>query len=373
MKKILCLVLSIVLVFVFSSCTTDMSISDKSVAQAVSVDLNEDDTVVAIQYLDWSKGTSTTDGFDNNITSVASGKGENIINAVSKASASLSGPIFFGQNKLIVIGEEYAKNGIGGINDYVFRGINSRPDVIVAISKDNAKDVVSSKENNAKVPAESMYDMIKTGESVGLSVMVNVNELLNMYNSKTADAYLPCLSVSDDKSYCDGIMLFSEDKPCAVLDEDETFGFLLLKNLIRGGTINTYDDILGNVGFEIKNTKVRRKTYCKDDTIFFDADLMVKIILNDVQKGIAVKISPEDISRLETLVSNECKNLCISAVQKCIDNQSDAFSFGRELAKYSPAKYNDVQNNWHNEMKNIKFSVNVSTKLEQISDKSIRK
>lgn len=373
MKKFLCFLLSLLLVFVLSSCTNNMSISDKSVAQAVSVDLENSDTVVGIQYLDLSKGTSTTEGFDSNITSVATGSGDNISEAVSKASASLSGPIFFGQNKLVVIGSEYAKYGIGGISDYIFRGVNSRPDVLVAVSKDKAKDVVASKENNAKIPAESLYDMIKTGESVGLSVVVSVNELLNMYNSKTSDVFLPCLDVSDDNSNCSGIMLFSDDMPCAILDDDETFGFLLLNNSIRGGMINSYDDKLGNVGFEIKSTKIKRKTYCKDDKIYFDADLKIKIVLNDFQKGIAVKITPDDITRLETLVSKECERLCGMALSKCIESKSDALMIGKELAKYSPAKYDEVQNNWHSEFQNIEYSISASSELELISDNSIRK
>lgn len=373
MKKVLALLLCVVIIFSFSSCSSGRSLSDKSVAQAVSIDLVDKETVVGIQYLDLSKGTATADGFDNNITSVATGQADNISSAVSKASASLSGPIFFGQNKLIVFGKEYAKLGIGGISDYILRGIDSRPDVLVAICDSSAKDVVSSKENNAKVPAESLYNMIKTGESVGLSIKVNVNDLLNMYNSKTSDVYLPCLTVNDDKTSCDGIMLFSEQEPACILDDDETFGFLLLKDAIKGGMLSSYDEKLGNVGFEIKSTNLKRKTYFKNNEIHFDVNLKLKLVLNDVQNGVAVKISADDVSRLEKIASQKAESLCNAAVGRCLTDKSDALSLGRELAKYSPVKYDEIKNSWHDELPNIKYDINVSSKLEFVSDNSIRK
>lgn len=99
-----------------------------------------------------TKGSSTTEGVDSNITSVACGSGDNISKAVSKASAGVTGPIFFGQNKIIVFGMEYAELGLDGINDYVLRGIDSRPDVQVALCDTSAQEVIRSKQGNAKYP-----------------------------------------------------------------------------------------------------------------------------------------------------------------------------------------------------------------------------
>lgn len=372
LKKISLLLLSVVMLFSFSSCNSATNLSDMSVAQGVSIDCSGEFTRVCVQFLDLSKGSATSDGVDNNITSVTGGSGENISKAVSNASAGLTGPIFFGQNKIIVFGDEYAKLGLDGIGDYALRAVDSRPDVLVALCNENAEKVIRSKQENAKIPAQSLYDMIKTGERVGLSISVSANELMNAYSDETSDVCLPCLSVKDEKTYCNGIVIFSSQKPAALLDDGETFGFLLMNNLIKGGALNVYDEKLGNVSFEIKSTKIKKTASPIGETIEFDCRLKAKLILNNTQKGIVVKTSEEDISRLEVLANKELERLCTGAVKKCLESKSDVLFIGKMLAKSDFDAYNRMKSNWRENLKNVKFNIDASSEIELISDNSMK-
>lgn len=372
LKKISLLLLSVVMLFSFSSCNSATNLSDMSVAQGVSIDCSGEFTRVCVQFLDLSKGSATSDGVDNNITSVTGGSGENISKAVSNASAGLTGPIFFGQNKIIVFGDEYAKLGLDGIGDYALRAVDSRPDVLVALCNENAEKVIRSKQENAKIPAQSLYDMIKTGERVGLSISVSANELMNAYSDETSDVCLPCLSVNDEKTFCNGIVIFSSQKPAALLDDGETFGFLLMNNLIKGGALNVYDEKLGNVSFEIKSTKIKKTASSVGSAIKFDCKLKAKLILNNTQKGIVVKTSEEDISRLEVLANQELERLCTCAVKKCLESKSDALFIGKMLAKSDLDAYNRMKSNWHENLANVKFNIDASSEIELISDNSIK-
>lgn len=372
LKKISLLLLSVVMLFSFSSCNSATNLSDMSVAQGVSIDCSGEFTRVCVQFLDLSKGSATSDGVDNNITSVTGGSGENISKAVSNASAGLTGPIFFGQNKIIVFGDEYAKLGLDGIGDYALRAVDSRPDVLVALCNENAEKVIRSKQENAKIPAQSLYDMIKTGERVGLSISVSANELMNAYSDETSDVCLPCLSVNDEKTFCNGIVIFSSQKPAALLDDGETFGFLLMNNLIKGGALNVYDEKLGNVSFEIKSTKIKKTASSVGSAINFDCRLKAKLILNNTQKGIVVKTSEEDISRLEVLANQELERLCTCAVKKCLESKSDALFIGKMLAKSDSDAYNRMKSNWRENLANVKFNINALSEIELISDNSIK-
>lgn len=372
LKKISLLLLSVVMLFSFSSCNSATNLSDMSVAQGVSIDCSGEFTRVCVQFLDLSKGSATSDGVDNNITSVTGGSGENISKAVSNASAGLTGPIFFGQNKIIVFGDEYAKLGLDGIGDYALRAVDSRPDVLVALCNENAEKVIRSKQENAKIPAQSLYDMIKTGERVGLSISVSANELMNAYSDETSDVCLPCLSVKDEKTYCNGIVIFSSQKPAALLDDGETFGFLLMNDLIKGGALNVYDEKLGNVSFEIKSTKIKKTASPIGETIEFDCNLKAKLILNNTQKGIVVKTSEEDISRLEVLANKELERLCTGAVKKCLESKSDVLFIGKMLAKSDFDAYNRMKSNWRENLENVKFNIDASSEIELISDNSMK-
>lgn len=372
LKKIAALVMCALLTLSLSSCSNATNLSDMSVAQGVSVDYDGAMTRVCVQYLDLAKGTATADGVDSNITSVAGGEGDNVSLAVSKASAGLTGPVFFGQNKIIVFGTAFAESGLDGISNYALRSIDSRPDVLVALCDGSGEEVIHSKQENAKVPAQSVYDMIKTGERVGLSVCVSVNDLLNMYNDPTSDVYLPCLGVKDDKAVCGGIMIFSGEKPAALLDDRESFGFLLMNNLIKGGTLNVYDEKLGSVGFEIKSAKIKKSASYSGSQINFDSELKLKLILNNTQKGIAVKTDKADISRLEALAADEVEALCASCIKKCFASRSDVFSLGRMLAKSDSASYNALKNNWHDMLSGAEYKLNARCSIELISDSSLK-
>ena len=78
LKKFCSLFLCLTVLLLFSSCSYSANLSDMSVALGVSVDTENEKTKVCVQYLDLAKGSSTSEGVDSNITSVASGSGDNI-------------------------------------------------------------------------------------------------------------------------------------------------------------------------------------------------------------------------------------------------------------------------------------------------------
>ena len=69
MSRLLKIVLVIVIIAVSLSGCFDR-LSDMSVAQGVGIDKENSGVTVSVQYLDLTKGNSTTDNLDKNITSV---------------------------------------------------------------------------------------------------------------------------------------------------------------------------------------------------------------------------------------------------------------------------------------------------------------
>lgn len=323
LKKVLSVILAVIcIVAVFSGCSD--SLSDMSVAQGVGVDKTGDEVKVSVQYLDLTKGTGTTDNLGENITSVAFGTAGNISKAVSRTSANISSPVFFGQNKVIVFGDDYAKNGLSNVVDYTLRAVDSRPDVFVAMSKTTAEDVINSSENKAKVPAQDIYDMLKTGEKTGLSCAVTVKDLQNCFLSETSDVYLPVLSVKDDKTRLDGIGIFSKGKYVKTLSSAETLGFLLVNNKVKSATVILNDKKYGKVGMEITDVKVKNMAFY-DNGVNFRSAVSFDINLNDIQKGIAAKLNDEDTERLKKLAKIKVNTLCRNAVKTCFESKSDPF------------------------------------------------
>ena len=169
-KIAVCIALILLISSSFGGGKYNVRLSDMSIVQGLSVDYENKKTSLCVQYLDLSKGTGTTDKLESNITSVENGVGNNINECVSATSSSISKPLFFGQNKVIVFGLDYVKNGIDDI-EFILEGVNSRPDVLVAVCEQKGEDMIKSKENirrsfyDAKIlikPYETYYCIART-------------------------------------------------------------------------------------------------------------------------------------------------------------------------------------------------------------------
>jgi spore germination protein KC len=368
-KIILCILL---ICLVFTGCNSSQSLSDLTIVQGVGVDLQDDDTKVSLQYLNLAQGGVSSDSLVGNITTVADGSGKNISDAISSSSKTLSKEVFFGQNKLIVFGSDYVKNSIGKGIDYLLRSVDSRPDVVVAISDTTAEDIIKNKERDSKVPAETVYKLLAVGEENGLGAVVTVNELLDLYSDKTSDIYLPVVKSEDDNVVCEGIAIFSNDKYITTLDENQTFGFLFINNKIEGGAISVKSSELGNIGIEVINSKTKNHVTISNDKITFNCKIKVNFMLDEIENGITTAVDEKKIKSIESLVEKKVQSMCNSAFNACISNKSDAFMIGRYLAKTDEDYYNSIKNNWQNALQNVDFNITVDCKLEKVNDNSIR-
>ena len=367
-SKIILLLLLVVLLF--SGCSN--SLSEMSVVQGVGVDKTQKGVKVSVQYLDLTKGSGTTENLGGNITSVALGTAGNISKAVSKTSANISSPVFFGQNKVIVFGNDYAQNGLENVVDYTLRAVDSRPDVFVALSKTTAEDVMKSSEHRTKVPVQEIYDMLKTGEETGLSCAVTVKDLQNHFLSETSDVYLPVLSTHNNKTSLDGIGIFSKGKYVQTLDETDTLGFLLVNDKVKTATVVLKDKKFGKVGVEVTNIRVKNTVYF-DDGVKFRSRIKFDINLNDLERGVASKVTDADIKRIEKLAKKKIQKIALSAIHSCFEKKSDPFFAGKLLSLYSFDYYKKHIKTWRDELSEIDISVTAYPKFSLVNGNYTRK
>lgn len=366
MSRLLKIVLVIVIIAVsFSGCSDRLS--DMSVAQGVGIDKENSGVTVSVQYLDLTKGNSTTDNLDKNITSVQSQTAGNPSRALALMSGDLSTPIFFGQNKVIVFGREYAEGELDSLVQYALRAVDSRPDVLVAISSSKAQDIMKSSENKARVPAQDVYDLLKAGERSGLTCAVNVKDLQNHYMSKTADVFLPVLSVKNDKTRIDGIAVFSGSKPVKVLKNADALGFLLVNSRVKNASVVINDKSLGLIGVELDYIRTKCRAEYRDSAVVFNCDICFNVKINESQRDSVVRLEADDVKRIEALAEKKIKRICTDAVSKCLKEKSDPFRLGMLLARYDSDAYNSLCNDWKSHLPNVKVYVSTRAKASVVN------
>lgn len=366
--KIIVCILAVALCL--SGCMTHENLSDLTIVQGVGIDEDRGETKVSLQYLNLAKSGGVSEALQGNITYVASGKSVNISDAVATASKSLSKSIFFGQNKVLVFGGEYAKKHLSMGMDYLLRSVNSRPDVLVAMSEKKASEIIENKERGARIPAQNVYDLLIVGESNGLGASVTVNDLLNLYSDETSDVYMPVLSANEESVSCKGIGIFSKEQYVYTMNAFETFGFLFVNNNIKGGLITVSNENLGKVGVEIIKASVKNRADVKDGRITFCCDVKVEVVLDEVEKGVTISVDRQRIEAIEHLVSQKIETMCRSAIRVCFKHKSDPFMFGRYVSKADSKFYDSIKSNWRNTLPEIQIAVNAAAVLEKVNDNS---
>lgn len=372
LSKVVSAVLCVSLVAsLLGGCQNAQGLANLTVIQGVGIDKTDEKTKVSLQYLNLNQGSSA-DSLGEKITVVAYGEENTVNGAIFNASKTLSKSMFFGQNKIIVFGKDYIRDGLCRGVDYLTRSVDSRPDVLLALSSDTASGIIESKENGARIPTESIYELLTVGEKNGYSAAVTVSRLQNLYIDEMTDVYLPVLSTGDDCVKCDGIAVFSNENYAAALNDDETFGFLLILGKVSGGTLETETSSFGNVCVQISKSNSKRSVSVKNGKIIYNCSLSVNLMLNEIQKGISTAVTPQEVKEIERIFENKIKNMCLAAFLKCAQNKSDPFPVSRSLAKYDVDMYNSLKSNWRNELKNIDFRVNVAASLQLVKDNSHR-
>lgn len=366
MSRLLKIVLVIVIITVSLSGCSDR-LSNMSVAQGVGIDKENSGVTVSVQYLDLTKGNSTTDNLDKNITSVQSQTVANPSRALALLSGDLSTPIFFGQNKVIVFGSEYAESELDSLVQYALRTVDSRPDVLVAISSSKAQDIMKSSENKARVPAQDVYDLLKVGERSGLTCAVNVKDLQNHYISKTADVFLPVLSVKNDKTRIDGIAVFSDNKPVKVLKNADALGFLLVNSRVKNASVVIKDSNFGLIGVELDYIRTKCRAEYRDSAVVFNCDIRFNVKINESQRDSVVRLEADDVKRIEALAEKKIKRICTDAVSKCLKEKSDPFRLGMLLARYDSDAYNSLCDDWKSNLPNVKVYVSTRAKASVVN------
>lgn len=372
MRKLFVLVIVGIIALSFTGYRNDAVLSEMTISQGLAIDKDKDEISLTIQYLDLENGTGTTDALGSKMSSIVQAKDRSISRAVTKASASLSSPLYFGQNRVIVFGNDYCKNDLGIGVDYILRGVDSRVDMLLAMSDTTGDEIIKSTQGKARVPAQDVYKTLKSGEHTGISRAVSVNDLLNLYTTENCDIYLPILTMERKKATCNGIAIFSDGSLAGKIDEINTIGFLTVQNKLEGGTLLVKDDRLGLVSLEIAYCKAKNFVKIDSSGVKYFTDIKLKLNLNDVEKGTTTKVSEEDINRLEKLASKRISAMCRSAVKQCFDAKSDPFMFSKMMIKKYPSNYKDLSKNWRGNLAKFEYSAKASSKLQTINNSSTR-
>ncbi|MFY2307133.1 Ger(x)C family spore germination protein [Lysinibacillus fusiformis] len=388
MRKIDVIILILILLTpLYSGCWDSKEVNELSIAVALGIDKNDDmGFTVSVQVLNAAEVAPSSigggGGYDTPVTTYTA-TGDILYEALRKLTKQLPHRVYLAHLRMIIIGEEVAKEGVYNTIDFLSRDPSMRNDVYMAVSKNcTAKDVLEVLTSTEKIPANKLLDTLETSSNSWASISkVTITDFIDDIEGEGTQPFLPAVrilgelekgsetnNVQNIKPFTslafDGIAAFRKDKMIDWLEEEESIGLNYVKGKVKNTIIVTKIN-KGHVGIELINsTSVVTPLFSGSEFPTIQITISGEANVAEVNSNLDL-MSGNIFSELEAK-TNECiEDTVTEIINKSQDTyRTDIFGFGHKIYKKSPKKWKEIKKDWTEIYPEIKIEVSSNIKIK---------
>jgi spore germination protein KC len=374
MKKVILLITCLCLL---TGCWDRTELKELGIVLGIAIDKDREtgEYILSSQMLKPSAldGQSSSDKtpFEMVVTS-----GKTIHEALRKANLEFDRKGFFAHNKIILINEEVAKEGMLPVLNSFKSGKQVRGFVYICIAKGSqASKILESTTSGIETqPAIHLKNM---NENTNIQFTAAKIDLLNFYKQSLGSGIDPVGGVFEFEEdngtkrhvKFSGGAVFSKDKLVGFLNEKETRGYLLGKGEVDSGALSIPSPIDEErfESVEIKKASAKITPNIKGDHISFTISVTGEGIIVEQQSTGTFKNRSEQLQhmkkiegKIKQLMEDEI-NIAIEKAQKQL--KADIFGFGSTLNKENPKAWNMVKKDWNERYADVPYTVKVNFTL----------
>lgn len=380
-RRVVQLIGIITLSLILAGCWDKREINELAIATAISIDKKDDGYHVAAQVVIPTE-LSQQGGTGSSAVTLYEANGVSVNEAIRKLTQVSPRFIYLGHLRVVVIGEELAKEGIASTVDFLSRGWELRSDFYVIVSKEmDAKEILNIQTSLEKIPSNEFYNILHTSEAnFSSTIAITFFNLKINLESEGKEGVLTGVEILGDpakgsskqnvetivpeaKIKFKEIAVFKGDKLIGWLDENESRGYNGVTNQVEStiGVISCPDG--GNVSIHIKDFTSKMKT--KKASSDLEMDIKIDIVANIGEVSCDIDLTKEaTVEMLEKQFAKEVKediHETIRVVQQ--KYQSDIFGFGATIQKQNPQEWKKVKDNWDDVFAELPVNVEVNARI----------
>lgn len=371
-KKIRLFFIACVLPLLLSGCLNSVELNERAIVQAMGIDFDNGMYVVTLQIFDPKGGGSSTAVDASKVNShTISAEGKTVTEAFSNAALKQGKEIFYGHNKLLVIGNDAAKEGIWPIANFLNSHYDFRPNVDMAVSATKASDIVSAEIEDGILPAISVQTMLLNGEENGQLYRGYFFDVIKSLEEENSSACMPLLELIEEDGEkhvsAAGTALFKSDKYAQSLDLNSTKALLIIKDMVKFSSIGVDCGEIGRIALNINKCDTRIETGTDENRVNFNIKVNINSSINEVRSDTRRGIGADDIKKIESYQNGEIERSISNVIKKvCVKGGADPFGFNMHCRFYEKDFYNKNKENWEDVLKNAEFSVECTSTVQNV-------
>ncbi|WHY77577.1 Ger(x)C family spore germination protein [Neobacillus sp. WH10] len=267
------------------------------------------------------------------------------------------------KNRIILIGEEMAKQDLYPIFDTLYRDPKSALNARIGVAKGKAADIFSLKKVGNVLIGEEIDELIKSKEETTTVPKVTIEKIFPIMMDPGEDFVLPYLVEKGGRVDVSSIAMFHNQQFTGILRPDESIMYLLLKDKkgkttrftrkinIRNGHQNSYDFLTFNVDKLEQKMKVLIHS---GNQITVKLDLKWKVSIIEYPKD---RLNEKKlVAQLNKYLSKEMTDLAKDTLKKMQKARCDGLGIGRQLMAFHPRIWKTQKEDWGSNYQKVHFA-----------------
>lgn len=382
-KKIFIITGLFIISLLSTGCWNYHELNDFAIINSIGIDKKNNKYELSLLISNTSD--SSSQGEVKEKTTVITGKGINITEALNDAKSKSSKDLYTGHLSLILINEEIAKESIYDIIDPIIHDPESIKKLdLVIIKGDTANEILKVLSPLDNFPSENISFNIKNSiEQIGISHNTHISNFIYKIFNEGYDNILPSISIAGSEKNnnstdelkkieikqslkIDDIAIFKKYKLVgyANIEESKAINTILNKGNLVTITTKCYKDIDKYISIKLDNpkTKISYK---------IDKNNKVKYFFDIKSNGVITETNCTlDLSDTKVIekISNYAKSYYYELLKKTINKtkklKTDIFGLGNLLYKKDNKYWKDNKKNWDDIYSKLDYKININFNLK---------
>ena len=403
-KRALLLFLTLSSTLLLGGCLHSTQLNERAIVQAIGIDLEGDQIKLTLQVFSPASSGGSSIGATAENAKIIEASGATVSEAVQNANLMQGKQLFVGHNRIIIIGEALAQQGIEQPLSYFSASSWSRQNVHLVVAEEKAGDILSAKINQGMLPAETLEKIVINSEDNGLIKNVKMFEFVKALDNKHESSILPIMRVNQKKEEGSGgesgggggagkgegqggsggqgqsnkiepvssielvgTAIFVDAKMVGSLGREASRGLLWIHDSIKETEIITSTEKYKTASLRVYQSKSKLIPKVSDKKIHFTLQVHCEAMICESMLREGQKADYSDIESLARAGEKEIENESRAAFQKAVKEYgADIFNFGDLVWQKDVDIWREVHTNWPEELKKISFAVEAKMELDRV-------
>lgn len=273
-------------------------------------------------------------------------------------------PLFFGHTKVVIIGEEVAREGIWPFLDFFERNPKTDRRLKLFIANGEAREILQTK--NPREPLASVYlNRLTELESLtARTITQNYQDSINRLEDN-GNTILPRVRSTETEFTIGGGAIIKDWKLIGWLGENEAFAAQFLFDEVTSSNISVkIGEFIYSVFVDASTTKIKPQLI--DDQLTFKISVNMECDVSEVFSLTKIVANTVPIKEVETRVSEFVIDIINHLLTKFQTMQVDPIGFGKLTYRHYPELWFKHREDWDEVFfPTIQFDVTATTKIRR--------